>query len=318
MSMMESFEDLRAALFAAHASGDYDRGLRITLRAHEACPQEHASTWYWQACMLSLLGMTGEALDALRTGLEEGVWYSPAMLDEDSDLDALRPLQAFAEVRAECARRLREKAAAARPECIVLSPASLAVRSTLVALHQRSQSARAFTRHWAPLVDVGWTLVVPESSQPFGSDTFCWDDHDLALRDIRRQLDECAGRRGISLEGMVIAGASQGAPLALEIGLEEGIPWLCAIPGFPARYRLEPGRAGLARRSRGAFLFGERDPHNGRSRAVIDDLSSAGAELREAVMAGAGHWLSPGFIGHARPLLDWLRGGRPGDACPPE
>ena len=62
---------------------------------------------------------------------------------------------------------------------------------------------------------------------------------------------------------MVIAGASQGARLALELAVEAGIPALCVIPSFPSGY--DASRlTSMAGRVPVGFIFGDRDPGNER------------------------------------------------------
>jgi predicted esterase len=306
MPVMGRFDELRSSLFSAHAAGDYDRGLQIALRAHDEHPDERECTWYWRACMLSLLDRGAEAVAALEDGLREGVWYSPSLLDDDPDLESVRGLPGFRVVRDACEARRRQAAVTARPSCSVLAPASVpGAPRAIMAFHQRSQSARAFTRHWAPLVDEGWTLVVPESSQPFGSGSFCWDDHERAMAEARRHLEDCVRLRGLSAERMVIAGASQGARLALELGREAGLPWLCVIPGLPAGYEAGPA-SGRGPGVRGAFILGERDPHSIRGRSIMDALRFSGTDVREVVMPGVGHELPPDFPSVIRATLDWL------------
>src|SRR5579864_5064306 len=54
-----------------------------------------------------------------------------------------------------------------RGECIVLAPATAVwdPRSVFF-LYGTGGTARATARTWRPLVDQGWTLVVPQSSRP--------------------------------------------------------------------------------------------------------------------------------------------------------
>lgn len=304
---MSQFSRHQAALFAAHAAGNYQMALDIALTAHRECPTDHARTWYWQACVHSLLGNTEEALAALHAGLAEGVWFSPRMLDTDTDLDSVRGTRQFAGIREECDRLRKARQAASRPECIVLAPASaIWEQQALLLLHQWGQSARSFAEYWRPLVDEGWTLVAVQSSQPCDSSGFCWDDHDLAQQEIRQHLNDCRRKRGIAPESMIIAGASQGARLALESAHEAGIPWLCVIPSFPTGYDVTSLTA-VPLHTRGAFLLGERDPANARTRPVISSLISAGALVEERTMAGIGHELPDDFAVQAGHMLAGLR-----------
>jgi predicted esterase len=148
------------------------------------------------------------------------------------------------------------------------------------------------------LVDEGWTLVVPQLSQP-------WDDRDLARREVRTHLEECRTRRGLDPARIVMAGASQGAPLAAEIANEAGLPWLCVIPDFPAGY--DASRlAAVPRHTRGVFLLGEDEPANTRARPVIASLEAAGAFIQVRTMPGAARELPVNFAVHVSDVLRHL------------
>jgi hypothetical protein len=101
---------------------------------------------------------------------------------------------------------------------------------------------------------------------------------------------------------MVIAGASQGGRLALELAHEAGVPWLSVIPSFPAGYDVAPFIA-VPAHARGAFLLGERDPANSRVRPVISAMESAGIHVFNRTMGDVGHDLPDDFPNHAAEAL---------------
>ena len=111
-SVNEYFDDLLKA-YEAH---DYRRGLRIARAAHDERPEAHERTFYWLACMHSLLGNQADAIESLEEGLSEGAWWAPKTLDEEHDLDHIRDVPLFLEVRTECERRLRKAQAESLPE----------------------------------------------------------------------------------------------------------------------------------------------------------------------------------------------------------
>jgi predicted esterase len=157
-----------------------------------------------------------------------------------------------------------------------------------VAIHRRGDTASSFVAHWRLLVDQGWTLIVPQSSQVYDSAGFCWDDVELARKELRAHLDDCRRKRGIQTDGMIIAGASQGGRLALELAHEAGLPWLSVIPSFPAGYDVSPLIA-VPSHTRGAFLLGEHDSANTSSRPVVSALESGGVHVVSRTMKDVGH-----------------------------
>jgi predicted esterase len=261
-------------------------------------------SWYTEACRLGRDGRPAEAIDALRAGLDEGAWYNPAALlaepDRAVDRDEIQPIVQ------ECEKRLRRIAADTRPQCLVLSPSSaLWDQQTLFLLHGQGDAARRFSQDWRPLVDEGWTLVVPQSSQPWDSTGWCWDDADQGRREVRTHLEECRTRRGLDPSRIVMAGAAQGAALAAELANEAGMAWLCVAPRFPRGYDMT-SLAAVPQHTRGAFLLAEEDPENARTRFVVDAFHAAGASVQTRMMPGSGREMPSDFAARASDLLRTL------------
>ncbi len=295
------FHEWQASVLAAYRAANYLEALRLATDAHARLPRRHAKTWYWRACFLSLLGSPGDALFALQTGLVEGCWWDPEMLDTDPDLGAARALAGYAQIHAECCRRQALARERSRPECVVISPASAGwdPRSILF-LHWWGDTARGSVEIWQPLVNRGWTLVAPQSSQPADSESFCWDDRDLALHEVRKHLEDCRTRWRLPAEGMVIAGASQGAAIAAQVAVEVGLPWLGVIPSFAEG--CSPGRGA------GALVLGETDPANARSLALAKTLESGGVPMLVRTVPGAGHDITAMVVEEAAKVLGALAG----------
>ena len=303
---MKALHGFSSRLLRAHEAGQFAAGLEIARAAHAECPNMHVKTWFWQACMLSMLGDATGAVAALRTGLGEGHWWSPRQLDGDADLDPIRGSTVFEAIREECTERFEQKRAVSRPECLVLAPSSATWEPrSLFIIHRRGDTASYFAACWGELVNEGWTLIVPQSSQVYDSGGFCWDDLDLARQELRNHLDDSRRKRGIETDGMVIAGASQGGRLALELARESAVPWLCVIPSFPAGYDVAP-LIGVPSHTRGAFLLGERDAAGPNARRVIRALESGGVHVLARTMKDVGHDLPEDFSAQAAGILQEL------------
>jgi hypothetical protein len=192
--------------------------------------------------------------------------------------------------------------------CLILAPATAtwAPRS-LFLIHRNGDTASGFSRHWRPLVDEGWTLIVPQSSRPCAGAGFCWENTETARQELHDHLEECQRKRGLGADGMIVAGAAEGARLALEIAGEAGLPWLCVTPSLPAPFDARPLTA-VPSRTRGAFLLG--GDHGGRdhTRALIRDLESSGVDVTIRVMEWARNDLPEDFAHVAAEMLRPLIG----------
>ena len=191
---------------------------------------------------------------------------------------------------------------------MILAPATAtwAPRS-LFLIHRNGDTAAGFSRYWRPLVDEGWTLIVPQSSRACADSGFCWQDTEDALRELRGHLEECQRRRGLGADGMIVAGASEGARLALEIAGEAGLPWLCVTPTLAAPFDARPLSA-VPSRTRGAFLLGGQAGPRDHTRMLIRDLESSGVDIAVRVMEWVDDELPEDFASVAAEVLRPLIG----------
>jgi hypothetical protein len=191
---------------------------------------------------------------------------------------------------------------------MILAPATAtwAPRS-LFLVHRNGDTAAGFARLWRPLVDEGWTLIVPQSSRACPDSGCCWEDTEVALRELRGHIEECRRKRGLPTEGMIVAGACQGAGLALAIAGEAGLPWLCVTPSLPASFDARPLTA-VPSRTKGAFILAEGDRRDDGVRALIRELESSGVDVTIRVVDGAGDDLPRDFASIASVMLRPLIG----------
>jgi hypothetical protein len=200
------------------------------------------------------------------------------------------------------------------PLCMVLAPATAtwAPRS-LFLVHRDGDTAARFSRHWRPLVNEGWTLIIPQSSRPCAGGPaahdpgFCWEDTETALRELRGHMEECQSRRGLGADGMIIAGAGEGTRLALEIAGETGLPWLCVTPTLSAPFDARHLTA-VPSRARGAMVLGSQRENRDHTRALIRDLESSGVDVTVRVMEWTGNDLPEDFAAVAAEILRQLIG----------
>lgn len=294
---MGSIEEHAADMMRAYEAREYRKALRGVRAAHAEHPEAHGKTFFWIACLQSLLGAQADAVEALEDGLAEGLWWGPKTLDEEHDLDPVRSVPQFLEVRAECALRHRRARAEAQPECMaVRPPPGTEPRGVLMAVHWRGDNSVDFLSRFRHLADrEGWILLLPQSSQPVDRGTFGWDDAERGREELSAHWDEFFAMEGRTFPRRIVAGASQGGRLAFELAQRKAVPYLAMIPSFPRGYKPAPGPTGTF--TRGVFLLGEKDPANARTWSVYEELEAAGADVSVRTMKGTGHDFAPDFTG---------------------
>lgn len=304
----ETFGEVRRRILALHGVGSYAEALEVARAAARDYPEATDRTTYWIACLLSRLGQTESALEALEAGSRRGLWWPPAAIEADPDLEPLRGDARFKAI-AEAGRR-GHAAAGPRPprEPIVKAPSSGRPRATLVALHARGMRAEDVVDQWGGATDL--LLVAPHSTQQFDMRSDCWDDATIAEADVRHAAAGALGSADDARPPLVIGGFSQGAALALILAATGRLPGVrgCIAVAPSASWATEvigadaTPPAGL----RVVVFAGKLDARFDDCQRLAERLGSAGAEVRLEVIAGIGHDYPPDFTQGLPAAVDWV------------
>lgn len=317
MARQPGFHAFADQVFAAHERGDFQEGLQAVRAAADRFPDRAESLAYWEACFLARLGRPDEALATLRHALVRGLWWDPAMLERDPDLDPVRRLPAFGQVVAECERRLAEARAETTADLRIIELERTERAPPLViALHWRGRSSDDFAEQFEPVVRLGAVLALPRSSQRIGPDAFAWDDRETAERELRAAFDTITRTVRFDPVQIILAGASQGGSLAISLALRGDlipargflavVPAVGKVDGF--QHLLEPA----ARRGvRGWLLTGERDPGRANIERFHERCRAAGLPCHLTVVPGLEHDFPLDFADRLPAALAYLGTGPP-------
>lgn len=308
----ERFLALNDQVFALYGEGRFAEALHVVEETAPTLPGWRSRTIYWRASLLSLVGRPEEAIEALRRGIDTGLWWRPDWLTTDQDLEPLWDLPGFAEVVS--ASELRQISGNAgrreRPEVHVLSPVGYP-RGVLVALPMYGATAEESAPRWRPATEEGVVVAVAESTTIQADGMPCWDDDQAAHRDVKLAVEE-ARAVAPGVEDLVLAGASQGGMRAIEMTLR-GEPGARAFIGVVAGLAdpdlLEETAEGAARRGvRGWLLTGDRDAARQAVELLHVQLRDAGMDCRLDVIPGLGHTFPGDFEYRLRKALPFLLG----------
>ena len=292
-----TFSELEGRVLTLFGEGDLDGALEVTRDASLLFPDRLSFTAFWTACIRGVAGDSEGALDALRDALDQSdVWWGRELLEEDPDLQGLPSVAGFADLVDECERRGRTARKRARVEWVAIEPAESSVpRVVLVALHGRTGNLADLGERWRVGADAGATVVIVQSSQMMADGMHCWDDLEVAERDVAEALHATVG----SEAAVVLGGFSQGGGVAARIALlRDPVPAAGFVSIAPSFHR--PGvRLGDLADSftraanegvRGWLAIGERDQ---RYRAPAEEvelaLRDAGIPTRCLLMSRRGH-----------------------------
>ncbi|NEC86455.1 alpha/beta hydrolase [Streptomyces sp. SID12501] len=299
-----------------YAEGRLADALKAVEDAAPRIPSRRADTAHLAACLLTLTGRAEDALAALRTALDDGAWWSPAILVDDDDLADVRDLEGFAPLLRESTARHATATGVPLPP-VVRRPQG-APRGVLVVLHGADQDAALAAEQWAAAVEAGFVLVAVDSSQRSTPLYRSWPDIGVGIRDITAALAEL-DEADASLP-LLAAGFSAGGRVALLWALSDVSDVAVRPSGFLAvGPALTPAHLDEARRVRaaqgavrGRMLVGEQDdevtPEVYDAHAVLVD---AGADVTLETIPGLGHDFPADFGRRLPGLLETLLVARP-------
>jgi hypothetical protein len=310
---VNEFEDLQKRVFALYADERFAEIPELLDGAVDHFPNWRSRITYWQACIDSLLGEPERALERLRRGADEGMFWPENSLHTDPDLAAARALPGYDQM-VEAVRRSAERGNVNRPEkpeVLLFAPKASPVRGLLIGLHMYARSAAESVQYWRPATDEGLVVAVPESTQVGGDGEPAWADQAITARDVRLAREEALNRHPDADAATVLGGASQGGGRAAAMALT-GDPFPCrglvavvsAYPDVPdvASAARDAGARGL----RAYLLTGDRDTARHQVTHLYDDLVVGGVPATQDVVPDLGHEFPDDFPVRLRRAIGFI------------
>jgi predicted esterase len=285
----------RRAFVEAYRQNDLDRAVEIGLdlvQMGESCRDR-----FNLACIFALSGDSTSALFWLENAAAHGFRHV-SYIDADPDIESVRALAGFAEVRDQVAANLRQylegvlRDAAANPPLMVIPKdgESTGPRPLVVVLHGYGDVAGSYPSLWAPVVrEFGAILAVPSGPQRVGGGRG-WGDveqadvivqHTIAFMDERFEIDH---------DRLVLTGFSQGGFMAMALGVRHPDLFSAVIP-MAGGYIPEIDAPPVAGDGdpRFYFMVGANDRVADQVRRAASDFEDAAYEVELRVLPGTGH-----------------------------
>lgn len=309
---IHSYEDLKKALIDLYNRQAYRQGLELIAEHGRRFPGQADRIFFFQVCLASRLGDTAGSLGYFQSALDAGFWYTEKSLRGDPDLAALQGLPEFERLVAVSKSRQAKAQAGAAPQLKAFPPHTAGGRLPLfVALHGNTVNMQQAIDRWSSVVERGWLLATPQSSQVSGPDSYVWDDYDLAAQEMRAHLASLESQYPLDPRRRVIGGFSMGGGLAAWLALkgEVEVEGFVLLGAFLMDVRaIRPLVA--ARRERpipGYILIGDRDES---CLPVARELRSAmagfGLPVEMEVLPGLDHDFPPDFACALERALEFI------------
>lgn len=302
--------------FLHHAMKLYNDGklaeaYELVRREGDSVGGNKALIMNFEYCLASRLGDVDAALRTFREAVEShGYWYGYNYLLSDEDLASIRGTEEFKRLAEICKGREDSARKETGPELILRSKhGGTGKAPILMALHGNGDGVSLTGDYWIPAMDEGYVVALPQSSQMTQIDCYTWQDLEKGRTELRAHLADLAGRQGLSLEGLVIAGFSGGARLALYSILTGDVSPRGFILMAPYLPNLDEWKGMIDQRpakgARGHILCGDRDDQcleGAKMAAAL--LTDAGIPTEFHILEGLDHEFPDDFHSRLASMLD--------------
>jgi phospholipase/carboxylesterase len=295
----ESPEELAERFREALERRAWDKAIAVGVTLAEL-QRDSAATAYNLACAYAMTGQEIAAAAWLKRAASAG-FSGLHLVTTDPDLatvrglpDYLEALQRIRENRARDFDELKQAAEGTEP-LVVLPEGHDPARPAplIVALHGYGSRGAELAEVWRGAAQkVGAILVAPDALRrtPTGYDWRYVDESDWL---VARAIDRVAAEHAVDESRIVLSGFSQGANIALHVGMQhpERFCGLIPVVGHYEPHRLPEVAA--ERMPAVALMTGAEDPSVETFRAAQRDFEAAGYRARLRVYPGVGHAFPP-------------------------
>ena len=245
--------------------------------------------------------VAAEELDAaektIESALAAGHLWRISLLTTPA-LQALRGRDRFEALASEARRRV--DARHLEPLVITAAPETQStVAPLLLVLHGATSNASIELERWRPATRLGWIVAAAQSSQPATEDGFCWDPpRERVSEDLRRIAAKLPPHGRV-----VVAGFSQGAWIALNVGLQANLVVAGSVVMIAPFAGPDSNLPAAWRRLKVSILVGENDTYRTPVELLAQQLLQRHHHVSLEVISDLGHAYPADFVARLPALL---------------
>ena len=191
-----------------------------------------AQIYNFKYALASAAGLEEEALHLMKKAIiENGFWYGSEYLISDDDLKPLHKFEEFHRMVQLC--KEREELAKKSEQADVKYKYSKQTENLLITLHGDQENIQIIEPYWNSVMEQGFMLALPQSSQIQFSDGYVWDNIERGREELKGHYNKIKVNK--PFENIIIGGFSAGGKVALHSMLQGEIevngfifvaPWL--------------------------------------------------------------------------------------------
>jgi predicted esterase len=253
--------------------------------------------WYQRASEQVAADELDAAEETIEDALIGGHLWRVSLLIAPT-LQALRGRDRFEALASEARRRVDLRHL--QPLVITAAPRNRThVAPLLLVLHGATGNASVELGRWHPATNLGWIVAAGQSSQPATNDGFCWDPpRERVAQDLRVIAAQLPPHGRV-----VVAGFSQGAWVALNLGLQADIVVAGSVVMIAPFAGPDPNLPAAWRRLKVSILVGENDTYRTPVEGLAQQLTQLNHHVALEVIPGLGHTYPVDFVARLPNLL---------------
>lgn len=150
-------------------------------------------------------------------------------------------------------------------------------------------------------------FAFPQSSQVFGYNAYCWDDPKIVKEDITSLFKEFKGKFYTVHD--IIAGASQGGKLAIELSLNgtlAGKGFIAVIPAIQNTDSIKKLLEENTNKIKGCIITGDQDPFYQQTVRLAKLLEENDIACKFIVKEGLGHFFPKDFTKLIKEAIEFI------------
>lgn len=283
-------------------SKEYEEALSSAKEKESQYPDFKKECMLSILCAQSALNKKEDARLTLQRAMDEKLFWPTETLDQikEKSLKNIKDEDGFKLYYEKCdefIKTLRKEAKAIYSIKFAKNYLPEQMLKLIVALHWRgAKGVDLIKQHCNYLSSQNYSMLLPQSSQVFGLNEYCWDDYELAVKEVQKHFNEVSDQYKVDHENLMWFGASQGGVTALKMLLQNVLPVKADkfILLFPHVFRKEHVDEYIpllksADPVKGVFIYGEKDPGKELNKKIFDAAIDAGQDWKWIEIEGLHH-----------------------------
>lgn len=314
MSYIEDPEVFQQA-FDLYMKGEVQTAYDLLTDESPNYPDHEQRIYEWRFDMAAKLGKLELAEEILQDALDSGCFYGEFALRKDDDVQVLQGRPFFESLVQRSYQMLADAQSFGRPRLEVIDRGTAVDGKTplFLALHGNNSTVDKFKPYWQPLLNKGWLVALPQSSQVGGKNIYVWNNMGIVEKELKEHYRKLSTDTVIDPEKTIISGFSKGGHAAIVAALKQVFAirgFIAVAPYIPKIEEMVPLVDSCPNRNlRGYMLLGEEDKEcTPGATELREELIKRGIQCGIEVFPGLGHDF-PDDFDHVLPrAIDFVLG----------